>query len=158
MSTYCLEKPIWSDADFEIMGWHDTTIWSMLADTDNYEFLLDIDYIFKWVDPNPGEIYFKFWVAQATMIFENAHDIKIDIESSQGSIEIDSLLMENPTISPNGKFINKTYTFECQEGSVSLVATGFKMFVRAQPVLNQRQSFNLLQRGGVGFGRKLNAT
>ena len=73
MESYKLEKPIWDDSDFEVMGWHDASVWSMLANPEEYEFLLDLDYIFKWVPPGEGAPNFKFWVAPVTMVFENAY-------------------------------------------------------------------------------------
>mgnify|MGYP003638984723 CR=1 FL=1 len=156
MDTYELEKPVWSDEDFEIMGWHDSTVWGMLQNSDEWEYLLDLDYIFKWVNPEKGETYFKFWVAPVTMVFDNTSDVKIHLESSQGHVEIADLYMENPTESPNGKFINHTYRFDCHNGTISLRATGFKMFVRKTPILLERQSLELKERGGVNFGRKIN--
>lgn len=155
MEKFKLEKPIWDDRDFSIMGWHDATLWSMLANPTDFEFLFDLDYIFKWVHPKEGETYFKFWVAPVTMVFENAHDIKININSKQGTIEIADLHRENPKESPNRKFTQHTYRFECQEGEISVVATGFKMFVRKNPELLQGQSFELAQRQGIAFGRTL---
>ena len=46
--TYHLEKTIWTDTDFEQMNWHDCPIHAF-SFNDNFELLLDIDYIFKWV-------------------------------------------------------------------------------------------------------------
>ncbi|HAS8178494.1 TPA: hypothetical protein I7671_22055 [Vibrio vulnificus] len=63
--------------------------------------------------------------------------------------------MENPELTPNGKFISHTYLFECQEGELSLKSTGFKMYVRQPPKLLQVQSFELDERGGVNFAREL---
>ena len=157
MEMYQLEKPVWDDSDFAVMGWHDTTVWSMLADPDEYEFLLDMDYIFQWVHPGAGETSFKFWVAPVTMVFENAHDVKIHIESSQGGIEVADFHREEPEVTPNGQFTQHTYRFECQEGTISLKATGFRMFVRRAPVLLEGQSFSLPQRGGVSFERSRDA-
>ena len=157
MSAYNLEKDVWSEADFKVMGWHDASIWSMVSNSEKFEYLLDLDYIFKWVHPKENETYFKFWVAPVTMVFENAFDVKIDIESQQGLIEVADLHMENPELIPNGKFTSHTYRFECQEGEIVLKATGFKMYVRDNPKLIQGQSFELEERGGVNFGRKLNA-
>ena len=51
MDNYKLEKTVWSEHDFETMGWHDATIWAMVADTEKYEYAIDLDYIFKWVHP-----------------------------------------------------------------------------------------------------------
>lgn len=157
MSVYELEKEVWSEADFDLMGWHDASIWSMVSNAEQFEYLFDIDYIFKWVNPKENETYFKFWVAPVTMVFENAFDVKIDIESQQGLIEVAELHMENPELTPNGKFTSHSYRFECQEGEISLKATGFKMYVRQKPKLIQGQSFELEERGGVNFGRVLNA-
>src|SRR5690554_2765054 len=139
------------------MGWHDASIWSMVSNAAQFEYLLDLDYIFKWVHPKENETYFKFWVAPVTMVFENAFDVKIDIESQQGLIEVADLHMENPELTPNGKFTSHTHRFECQEGEITVKATGFKMYVRRKPKLIQGQSFDLEERGGISFGRKLNA-
>jgi hypothetical protein len=157
MSAYDLEKELWSEKDFKSMGWHDASIWSMVSSAEKFEYLFDLDYIFKWVDPKDNETYFKFWVAPVTMVFENAFDIKIDIKSQQGLIEVAALHMENPELTPNGKFTSHNYRFECQEGEISLKSTGFKMYVRQQPKLIEGQSLELEARGGVNFGRVLNA-
>lgn len=153
--TYELEKTIWTEQDFAVMGWHDATLWAMVANSDHFEYLFDLDYIFKWVPPTKGETFFTFWVAPVTMVFENARDINIDIESPQGDIEIADLHMEHPQTTPNGKFIEHTYQFECQEGEISLRATGFKMYVRQKPILLEAQGFDLQGRNGISFERTL---
>ncbi len=155
MCAYELEKAIWTEKDFKVMGWHDSTVWSMLANTDYFEYLIDLDYIFKWIQPKDGENHFNFWVAPVTMVFENVCDIKIDIESPQGNIEIADLHMESPELTPNGKFTLHTYRFECQEGEITLKATGYKMFVRQKPKLVEGQCLELYERGGVNFGLEL---
>lgn len=107
----------------------------------------DLDYIFKWVDPIEPDVYVKFWVAPVTMVFENAVNIKFDTESQQGLIEIADLLMGNPKFTPNEKFTEYTFRFECQEGKISLQATGFKMYVRQAPILTRHQSLEFKPRG-----------
>jgi hypothetical protein len=47
---YQLEKNIFTEADFEQMNWHDCHIHSF-SFNDNYELLMDIDYMFEWVHP-----------------------------------------------------------------------------------------------------------
>ena len=157
METYELEKPIWTQDDFETMGWHDAKMWGMLANPDEWEYLIDLDYIFKWVHPKEGKEYFKFWVAPVTMVFENAYDVKLDIESRQGEIEVADLHMENARKAKNRKFTEYTFRFECQEGEITLSATGYIMYVRKKPRLLQDQSIGYKERGGVDFGRELNA-
>ena len=153
MDIYQPEKLVWTDQDFEIMGWHDASVWSMVADSESFEFLIDIDYIFNWVHPGPGETYFKFWVSPTTMVFENASDVRIDIESEQGCIEIMDFRRELIGPSPNGKFTQYKYKFECRQGEIELEATAFKMYVRRAPTLLDRQSFELVTRDGVSFSR-----
>ena len=157
VETYELEKPFWTHDDFEKMGWHDAKVWGMLANTEEYELLIDLDYIFKWVHPTGDEKYFKFWVAPVTMVFENAYDVKIDIESQQGEIEVADLHMENPRETKNGKLTEYTFRFECQEGEITLSASGYKMYVRQEPRLLQGQHLEFAERGGVNFGRELKA-
>lgn len=155
MDHYLPDKNIWDHHDFKIMGWHDATIWSMVADTESFEFLIDLDYIFKWVDPGPGETYYKFWVAPVTMVFENAFDVRVDIQSPQGDMEISALHCTELVPSPNGKFTQYKFCFECQEGGISLQATGYKMYIRQSPTLLDRQSLGFLSRGGVSFDRSV---
>jgi hypothetical protein len=157
MDAYTLDKAVWTDDDFDVMGWHDATIWSMLADTEAFEFMLDLDYIFKWVHPAEGEQYFTFWVAPVTMVFENVHAVKIDIESQQGSIEVADFHREDFQPTPNGKLTDNLYRFECQEGEISLRASSYRMYVRRSPVLLTGQSAGLEERNGISFGRTLDA-
>ena len=125
----------------------------MYADTAAFEFLIDLDYIFSWVEPKAGETYFKFWVAPVTMVFENASDVKVNIESQQGSIEVAEFHRELLGPSPNGKFTQYAYRFECQEGGISLEATGFKMHVRQAPSLLSSQSLEIGRRNGISFAK-----
>ena len=156
VETYELEKPVWTHEDFAGMGWHDSKVWAMLANPDDREFVIDLDYIFMWVNPKADQKYFQFWVAPATMIFENAYDIKVNIESKQAQIEVADLHMENPRGTKNGKFAEYSFRFECQEGEITLTATGYKMYVREKPRLCQGQSMSYAERGGATFDREFN--
>jgi hypothetical protein len=155
METFELEQSVWDDTDFARMGWHDAKVWAYAANPHEYECLLDLDYIFKWVQPEEGETHFKFWIAPVTMVFEDVHGVTIDLESSQGMLEIAQLYRENPALTPNGKFTEHTYRFECQEGLLSLNATGFKLYVRKKPQLVRVLNLGWAERGGIGFGREL---
>ena len=64
---YQLEKFLWTDHDFENMDWHDCKLFA-ISFGDNFQLLLDIDYIFKWVQTGKT---FKFWVSPCTLVFEN---------------------------------------------------------------------------------------
>lgn len=151
---YQLEKALWTSDDFEVMGWHDSRVWAMVASEESFEFAMDLDYIFKWVPPDPGETYFKFWVAPVTMVFENASDVSIQIESSQGGIEVAALHREEPKLTPSGVLTDYLYRFECQEGAISVRATGYRLYVRMEPRFMQAQCFTLAERGGISVQRR----
>ena len=61
------------------MGWHDSRIHAVAFLTEKFELAFDIDYILRWVQPSEDE-YHRFWVAPATLVFENIHEVKFDIE------------------------------------------------------------------------------
>jgi len=149
-----LEKLIWTEDDFGKMGWHDATIWSSFSKIDDFEFILDLDYIFKWVKPSGGSEYFKYWVSPVTLVFKNVSSVKFDIDSQQGDIEVDDLLMEKPEVTPNGKFTSHIYRFVCHEGSIEIRATGFEMYVKQLPKLQGSQCFTLEERNGISFERE----
>lgn len=121
MEHYNLEKTLWTDQDYDHMGWHDCRIHTMAADLNAFEFALDIDYIFEWVHPNDGEHYFSFWISPVTMVFENAFSITIAIDSQQGEIEINNLVQDTIQQDEHSRII-KTYRYqiECQEGEIAL--------------------------------------
>jgi hypothetical protein len=48
---YELEKWVWSHHDFDVMGWHDATVHAFALVPEQFELLLDIDYIVKWEEP-----------------------------------------------------------------------------------------------------------
>jgi hypothetical protein len=73
---YTLDKPIWTNADFEIMGWHDATVWAMAVVSDDFELIFDIDYILRWIDPVPPDPSFSFWVSPATLVFEGVQTLR----------------------------------------------------------------------------------
>jgi hypothetical protein len=79
-----LEKKIWTEVDFNIMGWHDNPIYALSLGGDDpviKGLLLDIDYIFEWIRPIPSETTFSFWIAPATLCFKDVSDVKINIEN-----------------------------------------------------------------------------
>ncbi len=99
--SYKLEKSVWTDVDFETMGWHDCIIHAFCPGENN-QMLLDIDYIFKWVQTGKT---FKFWVSPRTLVFENVYDIKSQIDGCYGGLEIDKISRENPQRPKNADFI-----------------------------------------------------
>jgi len=154
---YHLEKWVWTEKDFDNMGWHDSIIHSLAFFPEDFEFALDIDYIFQWIDPEEGEKHFHFWVAPANLVFENVYDLRFDIETDS-KIEIDAITRENPQKPNNSEHIEKQtewrWNIECQEGTISFKSVGYKMFVKQEPVFTCEQSLSLENRGSISFVRE----
>ena len=77
---YEIEKAIWTEIDFDQMGWHDVHIHAVAFRPDTYELLLDIDYMFAWVNPEKEEKHYTFWMSPCTLVFSNVHTFKAEIE------------------------------------------------------------------------------
>ena len=149
---YDLEKEIWTESDFEIMGWHDSIINGIVFLTENEdeqsEMLLDIDYIFQWINPIPPSKYFTFQVAPCTLVFKDVSDLTIDIETGQLwqiELEIEGLYRTD----------DSHWTLATQQGDIKFEATGFTQYVRQYPKHISGQQLTLAERGGVSFEKKV---
>lgn len=156
LEDYKIEKLVWDDSDFDQMGWHDATIHGIAFGPNEFELSLDIDYIFKWVDPVEGEEFFRFWVSPCTLVFQNVYDIRIEVEPyGMPMLEIDNILRRDPKKPKNFEHIGKDtewhWTLECHNGKISFRSVGFKQYVRRPAVLTQSQSLDLSNRGGYSF-------
>jgi hypothetical protein len=154
IAKYELEKAVWKSADFDVMGWHDATIWSIALVGDQFELLFDIDYIFQWVDPVPPEQYFSFWVSPATLVFEGVQNIVVDIEINYiQQIEVAEINREGPITSADGDLSNWKWVVELQQGRIQFEADGFTQYIRKAPIYGSSQVLDIAQRGGISFDR-----
>jgi hypothetical protein len=144
-----LDKRIWTDQDFETMGWHDATVHAYVCQPQSHKILFDIDYILKWVDPVPPGTHFTFWVVPATLVFEDVFEVDIQIQSLQGELTIQEIKRSNPKLSPNGKMVVWHYFLDGNEGAISFQATGFKQYFRKPPLLTNSQELTFDERGGI---------
>lgn len=142
LEMYKPEKLVWSESDFEIMGWHDCPIYGILF-ADNVAF--DIDYIFKWI-LNEQNGHYKFWISPATLVFEQARNLKIEIDSDFiNGLEISDIHQQ--------KLENNEYKYhmETQEGDIHLIASGYRQYIKKKPVLNKSQGLTDEERDGYSF-------
>jgi hypothetical protein len=150
---YLLEKALWTEADFELMGWHDAFVHA-LAFSDPFEFALDIDYIFKWVLGKDG--HYSFWIAPATLVFWNVSELSIQLEPGNGT-EILDLMRESAGRPRNADYIGRDeewkWTIECTSGDIEFRAAGYRQFIRHYPILTRQQALTLDLRGGHSFAR-----
>lgn len=149
-----LSKSVWSDADFDQMGWHDATIHGLAVHTEGLaenflsRLLIDLDYILDWVQPTPPEEYFSFWVSPATLVFDDVRDIEGDIDSSVAELEIASLhrLMPDDTRRDLPRWHIEGHAFDLKFRS-----SGYHQYIRQAPILTPQQSLSVSERRGITF-------
>ena len=153
---YTIEKWLWTDADFESMGWHDVRIHAMAFHGNTYEIAFDVDYIFEWIPPDSGKTYSEFWVSPATLVFENVNKLRIDLEPSLG-VELDGIERKSPRKPKNLDYIERdvewAWKLQTHSGEISFRSVGYKQYIRRQPVLTRRQFLETDARGGFSFYR-----
>lgn len=143
--TYELEKRIWSEIDFDQMGWHDSTIYQISLTED---LIFDIDYIFQWNKPEIEGLPFTFWVAPATLVFKKIKNFSFDLSTSfDDAIEIQDIekeITENCTL----------WTIITRQGDFQFICDEFKQFIRQEPFFQFRQTIPFIER----FGRSIEQT
>ncbi len=158
MEEYILEKKVWDEKDFSEMGWHDARIYAFAIEKNYDEFtadlVFDIDYIFSWVHPVDPEKYFSFWVAPCTLIFKEAFNLTMNIETglTEFEFEISDLHMKTKNETENG--IIYEWDLELQQGNISFKSKGFEQIVRKNPIYVKQQVLEMENRGGISFSRK----
>ncbi len=156
---YELEKSVWTQDDFEGMGWHDANIYGMAFESGDErwaaDFLLDMDYIFGWVDPIPPAVSYTFWVAPCTLVFHQCFDLHIEINSIGGcvdALEISDLHL-NDIVKVDGAKDVYVWTIELQQGQITLKSYGYEQIVRQKPRHVHSQVLTMEERGGISYGR-----
>ena len=151
-----LEKSIWTEKDFEIMGWHDSMIHgiSFFNKPELFEssILFDIDYIFKWILDEETQLY-SFMVSPCTLIFNDVINLNINISFGRlmsTELEIADITLEGEN-QHSETYKNYSWRIETQRGDITFESSGFKQFVRELPKHIQGQFFDLEERNGVSF-------
>lgn len=139
---YKLEKDIWTQDDFKVMGWHDCSVYAIqLADA----VYLDLDYIFEWV-LNEDENTYNFWVAPVTLQFISPYNLEISVKLDF----VNGLEIADIHQSPIGNGLYD-YHIETQEGDIKFTSHGYRQFVRKKPVLQQSQCLSSKDRDGYAL-------
>ncbi|MDX2048443.1 MAG: hypothetical protein SFU87_16775 [Chitinophagaceae bacterium] len=142
--TYDLEKSIWTDADFDKMGWHDNHIYRIRL-TEDLE--LDIDYIFKWNQPDIDGLPYTFWVAPATLVFKSIRNLSFEFGTGfEGSFEIEDIERGD----------KNHWTIITRQGDVQFTSEGFEQFIRQVPSFQFGQRISYTERYGYSLDRVTN--
>ena len=160
MEQYILEKSIWTQEDFDIMGWHDANIYGMIIEKGEEPWqgnlVLDIDYIFEWLHPIPPQEYFSFWVAPCTLIFKEVCELRIDVDQQGNTFELfdfDSITMPSKKELDNGCTVYE-WLLRLHIGEIQFKSLGFEQIVRKSPIYTNSQVLSLEKRGGISFSKQ----
>lgn len=142
MKTYNLEKWIWSENDFEEMGWHNCLIYAIQF---NGKISLDLDYAIEWNTPEAAGMPFTFWVSPATLIFDNVTLFKVDfsIDFTNG-IAIYGVIrreIDNTT----------EWTIKTHVGSIIIHSDSFTQIIRRAPTFQLNNFIPHEERGDQYF-------
>jgi hypothetical protein len=151
-----LSKATWTDADFADMGWHDCRIRAISVSEHEDDtvppgrLLLDLDYIVGWVDPVRPDRHFTFWIAPATLVFDQAWNITGDLGPLHDLLEIDDVhRIDSPDERPE-----PTWHIEGQNFDLRLRASGYRQYMRLPPQHVSQQVLTLAQRDGLSFAER----
>jgi hypothetical protein len=149
-SSHDLAKTTWTDSDFDVMGWHDSRLYGFTVLPESFEFVFDIDYIVKWVKPEPADQYFSFWVAPATLVFRDAQNIVVAIEMGP-LVELEILAITRTPI--EGKPGDWRWLIDLTSGEIRFDSTGYSQYIRKLPVFSSSQCLDLEERGDLSYSR-----
>lgn len=157
MSGHChpasgLLKATWSDADLEAMSWHDVTIHASCvqpAAQGMPRLLFDLDYIVRWVHPVPPARTFSFWIAPATLVFDDVTDMVGDVDFSGSLPEL--VVDELRRVSTEHGRVEPLWHIEGHAFDLRFRASGFRQFIRQPPQLVAQRVLLHPERGGYSF-------
>jgi len=144
---YNLEKRIWTDIDFDDMGWHDNHIYKIRMAED---LEMDIDYILQWNKPDIEGLPFTFWIAPATLIFKRVKDLIFDFNTGLNDpFEIEEI--ERTEIENKSK-----WTIICRQADIQFTCDGYEQFIRQEPFFEFEQTIPYVRRYGYSLERTTN--
>jgi len=128
--------------DWEALGFHDCYVYGVRWDYEEFSLCLDLDYIVKWIEPQPDEQSYRFWVCSAELQFNDVSDAQMDIDWRGWAPEcqINEIRRAESRKTPNG-FTEWHWELDLAkpEGRISLWATGFDLKLRKPPILSNTQ-------------------
>lgn len=126
-------KNIWTNSDFEEMGWHDNRIYKITFPNKSFNFSLYLDYIFDWDRTNS-----KCLISPCELVFENVSNLKVNLDFQDTSLLfINEIKRSESKPSINNKTLIWYYDIGCDIGTISFNSTGFKQVVIKPPILSE---------------------
>ena len=133
------------------MGWHDAALHAVAvepAPPHPGRLLLDLDYIVQWVAPTPPGKTYHFWLCPATLVFDDAADLVVNLDLGGRSFEaaVNGIVRSEPN--EHGA---RDWTIDGHEFTITLRAHGFAQYLRQRPIRSSGQRLTVQERGGISF-------
>lgn len=151
MADFVLEKRIWTDKDFEQMGWHDATVYGLRLDDD---LALDIDYILQWNEPDPEGFIYTFWIAPATLVFLNIKSLRFEVEIDPDKLTINTIEIQD--IERTQEDDTNHWIIRTHQGDFEFDSEGYVQYFRQEPSLAYRPNISFIDRHGFSLERTTN--
>ncbi|MDX3215101.1 hypothetical protein PV318_06035 [Streptomyces sp. ME02-6991-2B] len=149
-----LTKSMWSDADYDVMGWHYGTIHGLCvqpgaSDDSLPRLLLDIDYIVRWVHPVAPQTHFSFWIVPSTLVFDDVWNVEGDLAFKQ--VALDLFIDDLRRSTPEDDHGDPQWHIDGHFFDLKFRAMGFRQYLRQAPQHAQRLALAHSERGGISF-------
>jgi len=134
----------WTDLDFESLSWHDNQIHALRLrnprEAYDFDVLLDIDHILKWIESPDGT--FRFLIAPAILTFHNVLNLDCRFALTyKEHITISRIDREGIVLRPGGDVGPRWYRWRVHlqpdasgPGLISFEATGFTLKLTKDPI------------------------
>ncbi len=136
-----LERKVFNQADFELLGWHDSCIYSVAFNETTNNLIFNIDYIIKWIYPeeHKRDNTFDFWVSPAILIFRDVFSWEINLKAENCAMQFEIIHISR------SKSMTKTikvsdlfdYSFECSPDNSEIKIyenVKFDMYILSDPI------------------------
>ena len=133
------QKSYYIDNQLDNISLHDCPIHGIFYNEHHNQFLLDIDFITKWVF-NDG--IYNFIISRSTLVFSHVLDVSINLDFRHvGKIlapEIDQLKHVKEVNQHNIEF--SKFIIESHHGTIEIYADKVELFLRTGPTLLKEDS------------------
>lgn len=154
---YGLEKPVWTDADLDRMGWHDCPV-RAIRTINNFRISWDIFWALtrSWSGSSSASEPFKFHMPP-TFVLGAAGLVRIDVHPGQTQSSLGETRREAEGPPQRGRPDSWRWSPGLTEGSIGFRSTGYRQYIRKMPIPTRHQRLTLEERGGIMFERAIQA-
>lgn len=129
---------LWTTADFDRMGWHDTHVHALRLIEGPYgagQLQLDLDYILQWNCDHPTD---RFLLLPATLTFFDTAQLRLSLDYASACAALGPFSLNglHRTLEERERYCAQLWTLELNwpQGQITLEASGFEQRGWGRPV------------------------